>query len=216
VIKYCPRCERDLPFEKFAKAQKRREGLRAICRDCESVLDKARRKALKETVHDKLGHSCSRCGFDDKRALQIDHVFGGGNQEHAEIKNPAKFYRKVLADEEGQYQMLCANCNWIKRAENQEHRRPVPFTPEEIAKILQSNYGKPISDATRKRISEAGKGKPAWNIGVPAWNRGQPRPQELKDRLSAIAKQIQASRTPEERKAIAAKRKKPVQIMEAL
>ena len=35
-------------------------------------------------------------------------VNGGGNQEHKEIKNPAKFYRKVIEDTEGAYQILCA------------------------------------------------------------------------------------------------------------
>ena len=34
--------------------------------------------AIKEEIFDKLGHSCSRCGFEDKRALCIDHVNGGG------------------------------------------------------------------------------------------------------------------------------------------
>lgn len=156
-------------------------------------------------MFDKLGHQCSRCGFTDKRALQIDHVNGGGNKEHAEIKCQARYLRKVLDDTEGTYQILCANCNWIKRMERLEHRKPV-YTEDEIKKILDTNPDGPVSEGTRKRISEAGKGRKAWNVGVPAWNRGVPRPQELKDRLSEIAKGISDSRTSEEKSAIALKR----------
>ena len=204
--KFCPRCERDLDFSCFGRAKKRRDGLRAICKDCEGVIGKSRTESLKQKVYDKLGSVCVRCGFEDKRALQIDHKNGGGNQEHKEFKNHNKYLRKVIADTEDQYQILCANCNWIKRIEQKEHRKSSPFTPEEIEKILQSNYGKPISEDTRKRLGEAGKGKPAWNKGAPAWNRGIPRPQELKDRLSQLAKATAAKRTPKERSAIAMKR----------
>ena len=52
---------------------------------------------------------------------QIDHVNGGGAKEHKAMPNSVKFYRKVFEDTTGMYQLLCANCNWIKRAENKEH-----------------------------------------------------------------------------------------------
>lgn len=204
--KFCPRCERTLPVSCYSRAKKRRDGIRAICKDCEGIIGKAKKDSIREKIFDKLGHLCCKCGFSDKRALQIDHVFGGGNQEHAEIKNPLKFLKKVLDDTGGLYQILCANCNWIKRMERKEDRKPAPFTPAEIEKILQSNHGKPISDDTRKRISEAGKGKPAWNVGVPAWNRGVPRPDELKERLSQIATERHAKISKEERSRIARNR----------
>lgn len=66
-----------------------------------------------------LGNKCKRCGFSDNRALQIDHVHGGGKQELKGLSRE-QYYHKVLADSEGLYQLLCANCNWIKRHENQE------------------------------------------------------------------------------------------------
>ena len=204
--RFCPRCERNLDFSNFSRAPKRRDGIRAICKDCEGVLWKAKTDSIKEQIYSKLGEACYRCGFSDKRALQIDHVFGGGNQEHLEIKNHLKFLKKVLSNEDGQYQILCANCNWIKRIELKEHRKQTPFTPEEIEKILQTNYGKPISEDTRDRISEAGKGKVPWNVGVPAWNRGVPRPDELKNRLSQIATKIHADRPFEERSRLAKER----------
>ena len=65
-----------------------------------------------------------RCGFSDIRALQIDHINGGGYQEIK--KNSAKRrYKLVLVsveNKENKYQLLCANCNWIKRYEDKDNR----------------------------------------------------------------------------------------------
>lgn len=69
-------------------------------------------------VFDLLGHACARCGFSDLRALQIDHVNGDGAKERG--RNQA-FYKRILADDGGRYQILCANCNWIKRHEEGTH-----------------------------------------------------------------------------------------------
>lgn len=63
----------------------------------------------------KLGGVCCRCGFSDIRALQIDHKAGGGCKERR-ITSWSKLYRAILHGVAG-YQLLCANCNWIKRVE---------------------------------------------------------------------------------------------------
>jgi hypothetical protein len=73
----------------------------------------------------KLGAKCVKCGFSDLRALQIDHIAGGGAQEllRGSTQNRRHYYKKVLesiAAKENKYQLLCANCNWIKRWENKE------------------------------------------------------------------------------------------------
>lgn len=70
-----------------------------------------------------LGGKCVICGFNDERALQIDHVNGKGNQEHSCFKNQTSYYRYVLGKiKEGSkdYQCLCANHNWIKKFEEKE------------------------------------------------------------------------------------------------
>lgn len=77
---------------------------------------------IKELIYDKLGHSCCRCGFDDKRALCIDHINGGGFSELRSY-SVFRYYKKVLEDDEGLYQILCHNCNWIKKHENNEVRK---------------------------------------------------------------------------------------------
>ena len=67
-----------------------------------------------------LGNKCVRCGFSDRRALQIDHINGTAGQKRL---NPGAIPYAVLAGVEG-YQLLCANCNWIKRVENREYPQP--------------------------------------------------------------------------------------------
>ncbi len=69
-----------------------------------------------------LGGKCERCGFDDYRALQIDHVNGGGVREMKNLKSlksPIKYLERIK-NNRSEYQLLCANCNWIKRDENNE------------------------------------------------------------------------------------------------
>jgi hypothetical protein len=77
-------------------------------------------------VLDKLGNKCCRCGYSDLRALQIDHINGGGKEERRNISNTNSFYAKVVKSydsKENLYQLLCANCNVIKRIENNEHKK---------------------------------------------------------------------------------------------
>ena len=85
------------------------------------------KKKKKEELHSLLGNKCVKCGFSDSRALQIDHINGGGYTERKEYnRNPAKYYSNILnsiLNNENKYQLLCANCNWIKRTENNEIRK---------------------------------------------------------------------------------------------
>lgn len=79
-------------------------------------------------VFDTLGRKCNECSFSDVRALQIDHVNGDGFKEKVEGKRRATNYFKIynsLLNSENRFQVLCANCNWIKRHENNEQsKRP--------------------------------------------------------------------------------------------
>jgi hypothetical protein len=87
---------------------------RELARDASS----RRNLKLRTEALDVLGGKCVRCGFDDRRALQIDHVNGGGTAER-KLLYPNALLRKVIANP-SKYQILCANCNWIKRSENKE------------------------------------------------------------------------------------------------
>lgn len=85
-----------------------------------------------------LGNKC-RCGFSDPRALQIDHVNGGGSRER--VRFSSGFYRRVLRlvkSGSAEYQLLCANCNSIKRYEHGElNVRKYPDEPEPTKKPLR-------------------------------------------------------------------------------
>ena len=73
-----------------------------------------------------FGGVCQKCGFSDIRALQIDHINGvpaglrrmKGNPHRGGIK----LYRAILNGTypKSDFQLLCSNCNWIKRYENNE------------------------------------------------------------------------------------------------
>ena len=73
---------------------------------------------------DFLGGKCARCGFSDIRALQVDHVNGGGNQERKANRTEGvnDLFRRVRETPDA-FQCLCANCNWIKRHEGGEFSR---------------------------------------------------------------------------------------------
>lgn len=77
-----------------------------------------------------FGGKCVRCGFSDSRALQCDHINGDGYLERKDTTRGGAGlslsyrYRLVKNDPEKArsiYQLLCANCNQIKRDENYEY-----------------------------------------------------------------------------------------------
>jgi hypothetical protein len=80
------------------------------------------RAEVRQAVLQRLGGKC-KCGFSDWRALQIDHINGGGNQACKGVDKLC-YYNALLKLPEAElhleYQILCANCNWIKRYENNE------------------------------------------------------------------------------------------------
>lgn len=78
---------------------------------------------IKEKIFALLGGLCRHCGFDNKLALQIDHINGGGGKERSMFKSPTTYYSNVLRTIElgdEKYQLLCANCNVIKKMVNKE------------------------------------------------------------------------------------------------
>ena len=59
----------------------------------------------------------------DIRCLQIDHVKGNGRQERERFSNYTEMTKYILKEIKAgskDYQLLCSNCNWIKRHKNKE------------------------------------------------------------------------------------------------
>lgn len=74
---------------------------------------------LRLEVVKALGGKCVRCGIEDLRVLQIDHIHGGGGRRGLPP------YPKILErmdEAKTLYQVLCANCNFLKAVENKERR----------------------------------------------------------------------------------------------
>lgn len=97
-------------------------------------LEKHRRanRRLKEKLCRIYGCKCanSECrwknkdgsfGCTDIRILQLDHKLGGGSRERS-LTSSLEIYRKAIKKvDKRKYQILCPNCNWIKRMEQKEY-----------------------------------------------------------------------------------------------
>ena len=88
-------------------------------------LDRERALRAKRTIYGVLGGAkCVHCGYDkDIRALQLDHINGGGRKDRNDNRSTTKIlriHRDNLDSLKDKYQILCANCNFIKKYENNE------------------------------------------------------------------------------------------------
>src|SRR6478735_3027983 len=103
-IKTCPTCKEAKPASEWYQDKNSKSGLFAYCIKCV----KARPSydvQLRQRVVNKLGGKCLHCGFSDIRALQIDHVNGGGNQEFKKQGNRAVYAKIDKGKELEKYQI---------------------------------------------------------------------------------------------------------------
>ena len=71
-----------------------------------------REKVLTHYGNGKL--ACVRCGFDDIRALSIDHIDGGGSRHRKSLHKD--FYAWLIENDYPLgYQTFCMNCQFITR-----------------------------------------------------------------------------------------------------
>jgi hypothetical protein len=125
----CKECRR-----KKDKLRDRRREVTGLPPQSEAVRNRKRkyRQELRKNVLLFLGGRCNspECtsvnldgtrGCVDERCLQIDHVNGDGGKDRKVQNHVSAFYLRVMKDTTGSYQLLCANCNWIKRYVNKEY-----------------------------------------------------------------------------------------------
>jgi hypothetical protein len=114
---------------------------------------------------------CGYCGYDDMRALTIDHIDGTGSEHRRQIKTKGggDFFLWLKRNNfpDG-FQVLCMCCNFIKRIENKEHGKRkskqlyIPsFTNNQswLTKQKNSNEALPVSlqkSSTPKIVQPAG------------------------------------------------------------
>lgn len=72
---------------------------------------------LKDMVFEVHGRQCARCGFSDIRALTLDHILNNGAEERKAIGERGIYRRAVKTQHKEEYQILCMNCQFIKRVE---------------------------------------------------------------------------------------------------
>lgn len=140
--KTCSVCGISKVLDDFHNQPKGRLGRMANCKVCHDARNKAWREAnpekwkaakakaqrdycarVRTKAEDALGGQCSRCGFQDRRVLEIDHINGGGAQEQRAVGSQA-IYRKIAAGNTAGYQLLCSNCHTIKTRETGAYGGP--------------------------------------------------------------------------------------------
>jgi hypothetical protein len=145
LSRFCYACKQEKSEEEFNRNQ-------TCCRECQKVKRKQWYSTHKDYVREKrklnkvhiqqvlrnyvlekktivLTHygngklACSMCGFDDIRALSLDHINGGGNKHCKSLGIKGTLYNWLIKHNfpEG-YQTLCMNCQFIKSVINREVR----------------------------------------------------------------------------------------------
>ena len=99
-------------FSKPGRKKEQSERMRAI----------NRRVKLEVLRHYSRDLKCARCGFNDVRALSIDHINGGGQRQ---VRSGVTMLYHWLRRNNypADFQVLCMNCQFIKREENKECKR---------------------------------------------------------------------------------------------
>jgi len=97
---------------------------RILCANCNHIdarsrlfisenVRQARRNLLKE-----MGNRCVRCACAEYEALHIDHVHDDGHKTWGSRGGSRLLYFKIIRQQPDRFQLLCANCNWLKRLES--------------------------------------------------------------------------------------------------
>jgi len=128
----CTSCKTEKPLGDFAKSRNRLFGVHSTCKECmntkrrgESAYKINARKAYHKrrmtallTLRDSA--ECFHCFTSDLRLLSIDHIQDNGSEERRKLKR-AEIFRKIIKmgreEASKEYQILCRNCNWLKRLE---------------------------------------------------------------------------------------------------
>ena len=126
ILKTCSVCNIEFTLRNFHKQVGGKYGRKGMCKSCSSKWSREYKMLLRLKVLNKISGNdikCIKCSFDDIRALQIEHVNSGGNKckGNKAYTNYLKGILKLPMNElNKKFQILCANCNWIKVYENGE------------------------------------------------------------------------------------------------
>lgn len=122
-------------------------------------------RQLRLQIISQLGGTCNwpGCSWTDARALDIDHVNGGGLEESSYFNSESQkygFYLSQIESGSKEYQILCCNHNRIKARERGEssHRR-VPLSTEKVEAINKwlDAYQTTVGNSAPPRLGRPGK-----------------------------------------------------------
>lgn len=77
----------------------------------------------RERLYEIYGHVCAICGFSDKRALTLDHRLNNGNEERRQLGERGVYRKAKAGYAPDEYQILCMNCQFIKRVEDKNQNQ---------------------------------------------------------------------------------------------
>jgi len=121
-------------YRAILKGNRSTKGLSVLCPNCNIIheYEIGKRNALSSSTSPHsavirlLGGKCVKCGSNDIRVLQINHLNGGGKTEYSARygKDPETFYRNIMRKERStsDLNVLCANCNWAYRYEQNREK----------------------------------------------------------------------------------------------
>jgi hypothetical protein len=106
-----------------AREQKRLSMKRLRAENPEKYNAQSRKAKVKEKLKlfEIYGNACASCGFDDMRALSLDHIRNNGNIERVSLGIRGTYRRAKSEYLPTEYQILCMNCQFIKRNEAAGH-----------------------------------------------------------------------------------------------
>lgn len=92
----------------------------SYCREHRNQYSASYIAKMRQSVIEFLGGKCSKCGFSDTRALHIDHIEGGGTNLNKKTHWAQRYNQILKGIFSIKVQLLCANCNSIKKYEERE------------------------------------------------------------------------------------------------
>lgn len=159
--KPCSKCKKERPVSDFGLDRQRRDLLTPECRPCRNEAGREVRLRRRANAVAALGGECVECGYDkDIRALQFDHINGGGGKERKSGIIGAAFENAIIRGERDDIQLLCANCNQIKMFESGERIGKRVYERHVQTTRTVRPHGRSTA-ASRARTSEISKA--AWD-----------------------------------------------------
>lgn len=105
-------------------AKNKPDYIRLLCYNCNCRIDMQKGESirrnkyidLKIEVFEKYGNKCSNCGESNIEYLTMDHIKNDGNEHRREIGLQIYPWLKRNSYPKDNFQILCFNCNYVKRA----------------------------------------------------------------------------------------------------